>query len=248
MRQRAARTGFTLIEVIAAIGISAILLAAVYATIELMIRAVRVGKENVASLQIIRGTVIRLSTDIRQSLALLVDAPEVVNAIELAKDPNYTPPDPAPSQYNFGLQGNSLQLTIYGSRSPRYSRLEAEEPNPPGVFADLRTIVYTVQADAGLIRQENVNFIGDPYGEDAQAEVLAPEVKEVQFQFWDALGQTRLDEWDGTVNGPPAAVAVTVTIQMPDEPGMPPHQPLSHRFVVAIPTFGSPALGQGGAQ
>ena len=39
---------------------------------------------------------------------------------------------------------------------------------------------------------------------------------------------------------PPAAVEVTITVQMPDEGNGVIRAPVTHRFVVAIPTAGSP--------
>ena len=62
MRLSTKRSGFTLVEVIAAIVIGAVLLAAVYSTLEIMLKSIRIGKEAVQSLQVIRGTAIRLQT------------------------------------------------------------------------------------------------------------------------------------------------------------------------------------------
>lgn len=254
MRLRGQRSGFTLVEVIAAIVIGTVLLVAVYSTLEIMLRSIRVGKEAVQSLQVIRGVSIRLQTDIRQNLSLLMSAPSIQAALaEAAAAASSSTSGTGtgtstgtgtgstetaePSQFNFGVKGDQSSLTIYGSQTPQYSRIDAETPN--SVFSDLRTITYYCDPTQGLIRQEMNNVLGS--GDDtSQQEVLAPEVKSMVFQFYDPVNQSWAQTWDGTTMGPPAAIEVTVTVQMPDIPGVPPRSPVTHRLVIAIPTFGSP--------
>jgi prepilin-type N-terminal cleavage/methylation domain-containing protein len=251
MRRRASRAGFTLIEVIAAIAISTVLLAAVYVTLGLMLTSVRAGKEAIASLQIVRGTAVRLKADIRQSLGMLAVTPSVDAALAQAAAANTSgststgtssttqSTDTEPAQFNLGLQGDDSQLTIYGSRLPIYSSMDADTPN--NINSDLRMISYNVQSE-GLVRQEIVNVLSDS-DQNGIPEVLAPEVKEAHFRYFDPVAKAWQSSWDGTTNGPPAAVEVTLTIQMPDKPGMAPQQPFVHRLVIAIPTFGSLAQG-----
>ncbi len=260
MKRRGSRRAFTLIEVIAAIAISTVLLAAVYVTLNLMLRSIRMGKQAISALQVVRGTSVRLKTDIRQSLAMLVTTPSIEAALAeaaaaAATTTTTTPGAPAsspmqeeelqPFQFNYGLQGDEYQLRIYGTRQPRYSLIDAETPN--SIYSDLRTILYTVDPMQGLVRQEIINVLSGT-DEITGMEVLAPEVKDIRFQYYDALTGAYTSTWDGTLNGPPAAVEVTLTVQMPEVPGSPPSQPLAHRFVIAIPTFGSPAQGLGQQQ
>lgn len=248
MRLATKRSGFTLVEVLAAIVIGAVLLAAVYSTLEIMLKSIRIGKEAVQSLQVIRGTAIRLQTDIRQNLSLLMTAPSVQQALA-AQQQQQTPTPPAPAantstvdpvQFNFGVQGDQYNLTIYGSQTPHYSKIDAETPN--SVFSDLRTITYYCDPTQGLMRQETVNVLGgantDP--SQQQEEAIAGEVKSMHFQYFDPVAQSWVAQWDGTNNGPPSAIEVTLTVQMPDIPGVPTRDPISHRLVIAIPTFGSP--------
>jgi len=250
MRLATKRSGFTLVEVLAAIVIGAVLLAAVYSTLEIMLKSIRIGKEAVQSLQVIRGTAIRLQTDIRQNLSLLMTAPSVQQALAAQQQQaTPTPPSPTPAantssvdpvQFNFGVQGDQYNLTIYGSQTPHYSKTDAETPN--SVFSDLRTITYYCDPTQGLMRQETVNVLGgtntDP--SQQQEEAIASEVKSMSFQYFDPVGQTWVTQWDGTNNGPPSAIEVTLTVQMPDIPGVPTRDPISHRLVIAIPTFGFP--------
>lgn len=234
MRLCTKRSGFTLVEVLAAIVIGAVLLAAVYSTLEIMLKSIRIGKEAVQSLQVIRGTAIRLQTDIRQNLSLLISAPSVQQA--LTSQDNSSTVDPV--QFNFGVQGDSANLTIFGSQSPHYSRLDAETPN--SVFSDLRTITYYCDSTQGLMRQEIVNVLSGSTYDTSTQEAIASEVKSMSFRYYDGVNQTWTTEWDGTNNGPPAAIEVTMTVQMPEIPGVPLREPINHRLVIAIPTFGPP--------
>ena len=249
MRLRRLRAGFTLVEVLAAIVIGTILLAAIYSTLEIMLRSIRVGKEAVQSLQVIRGTAIRLQTDIRQNLSLLISAPSVQAALAAQQQQqqqqqqgnnnnNNTTTETEPTQFNLGVQGDQNNLTIYASQSPHYSRIDAETPN--NIYSDLRTITYCCDSTQGLIRQEVVNVLGGSSNDTSTQEVIASEVTSMQFQYYDPVNQTWAQQWDGTTNGPPSAIEVTMTVKMPDIAGVPPRQPIKHRLVIAIPTFGSP--------
>ncbi|MBL8822856.1 MAG: prepilin-type N-terminal cleavage/methylation domain-containing protein [Planctomycetia bacterium] len=236
------RHGFTLVEVLAALVLGAILLAAVYSTLDIMMRSIRVGKEAVQSLQVIRGTAIRLQTDIRQNLSLLSTAPSV----QPAPPPTDPPTDattPEPGQFNFCVQGDEYSLTLYGSQTPQFSRLDAETPN--SVYSDLRTISYYCQPGTGLVRKETLNVLSGSADSDeaAQEEILAPEVQEMSFQYFDSSTQSWMTSWDGTTMGPPAAIEIKLMVQMPEIPGVPPRSPVRHRLVIAIPAFGSPVQG-----
>jgi prepilin-type N-terminal cleavage/methylation domain-containing protein len=249
MRLRS-RPGFTLVEVIAAIAIGSVLIAAVYGTLTFMLRSIQVGKEAVASMQVIRGTAIRISTDLRQSLSLMMSTPSIASQLAASSGSGgttggtgtgttggTTTTTPDPAQFNFCLQGDTQSLTIYASREPRYSAVDAESPN--SVFSDLRIIQYSLTSE-GLVRQEMANVLaGDPM-QSSLPEIIAPEVKDLQFQYYDPSQATWVQQWDGTTNGPPAAVEVTITVQMPDEGNGVVRAPVTHRFVVAIPTAGSP--------
>lgn len=242
-RRNSPRGGFTLVEVIAALVIGTILLAAVYSTLDIMMRSIRVGKEAVQSLQVIRGTAIKLQSDIRQNLSLLMAAPSIQAQLAAA---TATPPVEGtptettavePTQFNFGVKGDQTTLTLFSSQAPQYSKIDAETPN--NVFSDLRTITYTCQPGVGLIRSETINVLGSTGMADIE-DVLASEVIEMYFRYFDPVNQSWTTEWDGTTNGAPSAIEVTLTVQMGDIPGVPTRAPVNHRLVIAIPAFGSP--------
>lgn len=239
------RTGFTLVEVIAALAIGTILLAAVYSMLEIMMKSIRVGKEAVQSLQVVRGTAIRLQTDIRQNISLLSSAPSVQQSTTTTPTAGAgagagaETPTVEAAQYNFCVQGDELTLTLYVSQSPRYSVVDAETPN--SVFSDQRIITYTCQSGTGLVRSESMNVLGASAGDPSQQqEVLASEVKSMQFRYFDPVNATWTNTWDGTSQGPPSAIEVTLVVEMPPIPGTAPRPATNHRLVVAIPSFGSP--------
>ena len=249
MKRLRRRSGFTLIEIVAALVIGTILLAAVYSTLEIMLRSIRTGKEAVQSLQVIRGTSIRLQTDIRQNLSLLSSSPSIQSQVasSSASASSTSESDTStvaaePLQFNLGVQGDAYTLTLFGSQTPRYSMVDAETPN--SVYSDLRTITYTCQPGIGLVRSEMVNVLGGTGMPDLE-EVLAQEVQEMFFRYFDPVNQTWTTEWDGTSNGPPAAIEITLTVVMQPIPGVPERPPVRHRLVVAIPTFGSPVAAGG---
>jgi hypothetical protein len=148
-----------------------------------------------------------------------------------------------PGQFNFSVQGDEYSLTLYGSQIPQYSRLDSETPN--SIYSDLRTISYYCQAGIGLVRRETLNVLSGSMEMDdpTQEQILAPEVQEIYFQYFDSTSQSWMPTWDGTTMGPPAAIEVTLTVLMPEIPGVPPRNPVRHRLVIAIPTSGSPVQG-----
>jgi len=140
----------------------------------------------------------------------------------------------APTVFNQGLQGDSSQLTIYVSRWPREAMIGADSNNlnPPAV-SDLRRVTWWL-TDQGLARQEILVATSDdslsvpaPDLNDGYSKLVAQEVKNLQFRYYDPTNQAWQDSWDGTQPGadgitpmgPPAAVEITLTIALPNPDG-----------------------------
>jgi len=179
-----------------------------------------------------------------------------------------------------GLYGNQYQLQIDISRLPRveeYQRVMSLEENYAltDIPSDVKTITYYVQslntldpdgADvleddvtmvSGLVRRRIDRAVATFAAENGNVDdllnlgdVIAPEVVEIEFQYWDGLQW--LLEWDSEVNeGLPVAVEIrlylrstrsnqstsllsTFTFENPDE--MDPQQGVSvYRLVVRLP-------------
>lgn len=157
-----------------------------------------------------------------------------------------------------GIFGNQLQLMIDVSRLPRIDEYQPLLPSTPGqmmsVPSGYRTVAYyfgsqvdpsTGAQTQGLIRRELDRTItdfatksGNLASIDAQGELLATEVTQIEFRYFD--GQQYLLQWDtAATTALPLAVEVTVWLRPPvsgrdsrpkDEAST------SYRMVVAIPT------------
>ncbi len=160
--------------------------------------------------------------------------------------------------FNQGVQGSSSQLTLYTSRVPR-----AIQKGPMtasfdanSIESDLRRISYWMVGNGGVVgpgqglaRQEIARVTsGDidqlpPDIADAARLIIAPEVTAISFEFFD--GVSWQSAWDGTAAtgeeslplGPPAAIAITLTVARPAVPGSTdaPLAPRVYRHVVFLP-------------
>jgi len=134
------------------------------------------------------------------------------------------------------FQGNNDALVVTVSKWPSELDLSPSasiESEPTGV-SDLRRITYWVAGGGGsplgLARQEvKVVTSSDatlapsipPNVPDEASYVIAEEVKNLKFQYWD--GTAWQDSWDSTQpgadgttpQGPPLAVAITMDIALP---------------------------------
>jgi prepilin-type N-terminal cleavage/methylation domain-containing protein len=144
------------------------------------------------------------------------------------------------------LVGDANTLTLYISRVPPNSAASATNPVQ---IADERRVYYWLSS-RGLARQELTQVTADdagyqqappetPDANDANSRILAPEVKSLQFQYFD--GTNWNDSWDGTTLGsdgvtpigPPVAVAITLGIA---RPGAEDEEVRTYRHVIAIQT------------
>jgi prepilin-type N-terminal cleavage/methylation domain-containing protein len=121
------------------------------------------------------------------------------------------------------VQGDSTTLHLYIARFPREAF--PTDPNAaPQLASDIRRVSWWLSG-GGLARQEvSVSTSQDaldnlpPGLPDEDSHVLAPEVKSVQFQYFD--GTSWQDSWDCTTMGadgvtpigPPLAVAIVLDV------------------------------------
>jgi prepilin-type N-terminal cleavage/methylation domain-containing protein len=126
------------------------------------------------------------------------------------------------------VQGDSTSVNLYLCRVP--TEAIPTDPNAtPLVVSDSRRVSWWMAA-GGLARQE-VKIVTSqdaldnlpPGLPDEDQYVVAPEVKNVQFQYFD--GTDWQDSWDCTTLGadgvtpigPPSAIAITVDIALPQD-------------------------------
>jgi len=249
------RKGYTLLEVILAIAIGLLLIAALYVALEVQMRYMQTGRNAVAEGQLARGLLARMGADIRQHLGKLPTTQSAAGATAAATDTTTgtatggttststsgteasTSGGLGTTQFNYGVQGDETQLMLYVSAVPRFG--QADLDNQTGA-SDLRRIVYTLMPGTGLVRIESRMFsVDDSDMPDAFPDVLAPEALALQFRYYDGASGTWLTSWDGATSGPPLAIEITLGLQPPVDlitPRVETLEPTLYRAVVTIPT------------
>ncbi len=126
-----------------------------------------------------------------------------------------------------GVVGTDKQLSLFLSRLPTaLTDLDVINTTDVALPSDLRKVTYYLATDGGLARQEQpwVTADGvwnatDPDRTNEAAEVIAPEVLDATFEYYD--GGTWQSSWDGSataidgtsLTGPPRAIRVTLVLQ-----------------------------------
>jgi hypothetical protein len=119
---------------------------------------------------------------------------------------------------------------------------------PPAIY-DRSPIIYYLVPGLGLARQE-VKTVTETDSSNDQPELLASEVVELQFRYYDPTSQQWMDSWDGSTSGPPLAVEVTLGIRARPEAGtiVSAANKISHyRAVVSVPTATIPPSSSSGS-
>jgi prepilin-type N-terminal cleavage/methylation domain-containing protein len=244
----AGRSGYTLLEVVLAIAIGLLLIAALYVALDVQMRYMQAGRNAVAEGQLARGLLARIGADIRMHLGKLPSVAALAGQTSVLRasgtDTSAVEAAAGTAQFNYGLQGDESQLVLFVSAVTRFGRGDLD--GQYGV-SDLRRIVYTLVPGTGLVRIESRAFSTDPNDmPDAVPDVLAPEVVALQFRYFDGASGTWLSSWDGSSTGPPLAVEVVLGLQPPvdrithRQEALPPS---SYRLVVTIPSAVASASG-----
>jgi type II secretion system protein J len=192
---RIPRSGFTLVEILLALGIFSILIAALYSTWILVIRATIVGKKTAAQLQRERITM----RAIEDSLTCIQSHQASIN------------------YYLFDIQNGDQPLLSFTAYLPdTFPRSgEFKGLNPDGVPMDysLRRLTFSLQSeqngDKDLVLRQTPILMDLPPAEINMPLVLAKGVSDFMVECWN----TNTAEWDTTwdaTNMLPPLVRVTV--------------------------------------
>lgn len=264
------RPGYTLLEVILALAIGLLIVSALYVALDAHYRHIQSGRNAIAEAQLARGLLARISEDVRLSVAMLPsnpNSPAAVSASQTTSSSSSTSvqstgsstssgqnttsgssPDATstpPTQFNFGVMGSDTQLTLLISALPTQTRTGISTQQGS---CDLRQVSYYVISKQGLAREETQPATSDGAATDAP-DMLAPEVVDIRFRYFDAITSSWVVSWDGTTKGPPLAVEIRLSIEMPREThlGSRMSRPASHhRMVVAVPTAAPSLAASGG--
>jgi len=188
LRPSTGSAAFTLIEILIAIGIFSMVLAAIYSTWTAILRATKVGTDAAAAVQRARiaGRTIEESLGSVQSFSL---------------NQNY---------YAFVAENGSEPTLSFVSRlSPSFPR--------SGKFAglDVRRVTFSLEraAEGGkqLVLRQNALLMDMDKDEKNYPLVLAKNVRDFKTEFWDNRLQDWIDEWKQT-NQLPVMVRVSFSI------------------------------------
>ena len=232
MRRRSMkrRSGYTLLEVILAIGIGLLLVASLYAALNVQSRYMQNGRHAVAEGHLARGLLRRLAADIRLGLA----RPPIPWSQAGQKGSSGEP-------WHFGIIGDEQQIMLFQTTVPSYRRPGAEAQVD---FSDLRRVTYELMPGQGLCRRESRNVTGQQdLATEGSFDLLAAEVVGLRFRYFDDLAQAWVPTWESRMRGLPHAVEIILVFQ---QQGSMRPKPTSYPMVVAVPAAGmSPELMQG---
>jgi type II secretory pathway component PulJ len=255
------RPAYTLLEVLLASVIAALLMAGLYVAMDTHLRAVQAGRESVDASTVARQLFAMMDADAAGCLTPITVPPSTAAAAPTASsatsstasagttaaaDPGVSTSDVVP--FNGGVQGDNGVVTLWVSRVPKLPPPGSDFSGDQQTYSsDLHRISYWLAAAGGLARQDldRVSASDDsaqlpPGVQDEDQLVVAPEVTEASFQYFD--GTNWQDTWDGTVIGadgktpigPPRAVSVDLTIRRPGVAADAPNATRHYRHVLII--------------
>jgi type II secretory pathway component PulJ len=220
MRLRPQRPAYTLLEVLLATAIGALLLLALYSALNITMRNAQAGRDKVEQATLARSLLLRLANDVTSNLRAAVPSQSGGSSgsggggsgqggqsnssqggSSSASSTSSTVSGLGGTvAFNMGVQGDSTHLFLFSSRVPRELDPSWQGDTVPTV-SDLRRITYWLSS-LGLARQEIKLATSDDALNlstdlpDDPAFVVAEEVKSLTFQYFD--GTNWQDSWDGT--------------------------------------------------
>jgi type II secretory pathway component PulJ len=300
--RRRKRPAYTLMEIILALAIAVLLLAALYSAVGYQLRQAQTGRDVTSQTTLSRSVVARIESDVASSLAL-ADPARFRNQSKNAQSqlaqpsgqatsgqatsgqatsgkatssqptsgqtgtaantgmlPMAQPADATDDSNGMagqlgsvvlpsGVIGDNTSLTLYVSKVP--GELYASRTGDMGqLVSDIRKIQYWLADNGlGLCRQEvrvataEEALTTAPPGGDVNTYLLAPEVKSIEFRYFD--GSSWVESWDSTTVGDdtitpigaPRAIEVRVGVLPPG--GKDGDELKYYRHTIAISTANS---------
>lgn len=249
-----ARRGFTLLEVLLAITLTALVLAAVAAAIDFHLRLLGSGRADVEQTQLARAVLQRIAADLRGAVACRPDdagvaAPTPSDSTEGSKPDQADSADKEPDEAGgsvvigstAGLYGTAHCLQVDVSRLPHLDSLDGmPSRDRPG---DIKTVAYFLAVEdedgesGGLMRGQWDRAVVAWANENNRmadfqhaARPLAPEVATIEFRYFDGVELN--DRWDMDERGGlPMAVEILLRLRG-SEPNAP--NPVVYRLVVHL--------------
>jgi general secretion pathway protein J len=213
----ARRAGFTLVEILVALGIFSLVLAAIYSSWTAILRASKVGTEAAAAVQRARMA----GRTIEESLTSVQSYAQNMRLYAFLAE-----------------NGNDSTLSFVSRLSPSFPR--------SGKFGDfsVRRVTFSVEqgrdGTRDLVLRQNPVLMDMDKEEKEVPLILAKNVKQFKTEFWDLRLQDWVDEWKQTNQIP---VLVKVSLQLADTHFS--HQVREQiTRIVSLPSVTVPALFQ----
>jgi len=238
--------GHTLFEVLVALGLTLMLLSAIYSALNIHLKYSTAGQEEMERLQLVRALFERMERDVRsviyrnpttsvppQNNAAVSQSPEAtVTKIEVVQPTNLY------VRHSVGIMGDSHRLHLRGPRD------DAREV--VWLVADNKASATAIGGAAGLVRLATGQRTVDPQsgqasstGSIAASDVLAEEVQAIRFRYFD--GSQWLDQWDSVaMRRLPRAVEIVIGFTATDSAlrDLDDQQQSGwYRLVVAVPAY-----------
>lgn len=255
------RSGFTLLEVILAVALTAIVVGIIAGAIDFHLRQLTVRRTHIEEAQLARAVLRQIANDLRavvvyrppdfsnvEALADLADSASATLTDATETETESTEPDTSAAEDLAssvvppsmpGIYGNQYELQVDVSRIPRYEEYELaiESGTQMGGLSDLKTVTYFLTSSAQSLSATTINAIGTAEGAtsglvrrvvgratarytlaggnfeslDQASQLIAPEVVDMQFSYFD--GYQWNTEWDSDVrDGIPLAVEIMIQI------------------------------------
>lgn len=226
--------GFTLLEVILALGMTGLILVALGMAIDFHFRVLDTGRAHVEEGQLARVLLRRIADDLRAAVYSAGNDTDVGTDDSQASDAS----EQTVVHAKPGIYGDNSLIQIDVSRLPRPYQLQelivsGDNSLDANSLSDVKTVTYFAASsqstaisllplssmpEQGLMRCEMDRAVAVYQAEqgglsplDANAVLLAPEVAGVEFLYFD--GSQWVDFWDTSQNGGlPVAVRVTLYI------------------------------------
>ena len=220
-RQNQFRRGFTLIEIMVAIAVFMMLIAVIYSTWAVVMRATKVGQDAAAQAQ-------------RQRIALRTIEDSLMCIQSFQASQRY---------YSFVVANGDLPVLSFVSRVPDVFPRNGKF----GEF-NLRRVTFAVESgetgEKNLVLRQNPVLMDMDSDEQKDPLILAHNVKEFAVECWDTNQMDWVTEWDDTNSIPPMVRVGLVLGGNTDTGGMSPELTVVRAF--SMPSQMMPAAVQRG--
>ena len=219
------RKAFTLVEIMVAVAVFSIIIAAIYSTWILVLRSAKVGQEAAAQVQ-------------RQRIAVrtIEDSLSCIQSFQASMQ-----------YYSFIVQNGDQPFLSFTARLPdifpRNGRFEG---------FNLRRLTFTVEPGAdnekNLVLRQNPILMDMDSDEQSYPLVLARNVKDFVVECWDTNALDWVDGWDSTNSLPPMVrITLTLTLDNQNDHYNSTAPVLAITREIAVPSSTLPTVAQTGA-